>query len=74
VNIGSNLDMKNVKHDHEKPLPDPEICRTQYLGRVVDLCECLVKYSHRCSYALHFGEGVVCRHPDGRAFEKPRKT
>jgi len=66
--------MKNAKHDHEKPLPDPDICRTLYLGRVVDLCECLVKNPHRCAYALHFGEDFFCRHPHARGFEKHRKS
>lgn len=74
VIAGSALDMKNLKQGHEKPLPDPAICRTQYLGRVVDLSECLVHKPDRCSYALRFGEGVFCRHPDCRSFDKSLKT
>ena len=66
--------MKNPKQDAPKPLPDPEICRTQYLGRVVDLCECLVKNPDRCAYALRFGEGTFCRHPECRSFDKSGRT
>ena len=63
--------MTGLKPDYEKPLPNPEICRTRYLGHVINLCECLVNNPNRCPYVLRFGEGVFCRHPDGRKFEKP---
>jgi hypothetical protein len=51
--------------------PAPERCRTRYLGQSLDLSDCLVENTEDCKYALRFGLGIVCRHPDRRGFEKP---
>ncbi len=51
-------------------LPDPEICRTRYLGQALDLSECLVTNPDSCEFGARCDGSVVCRHPDGRRFEK----
>ena len=54
----------------KRHLPDREICRTRYLGKVLDISDCLVKDPEGCAYALRHGNSVFCRHPDRRSFEK----
>jgi len=51
-------------------LPDPEICRTRYLGKSLDLWRCTVENSQVCEYAFQFDNGIICHHPDRRSFEK----
>ena len=57
----------------QRHLPDPEICRTRYLGETLDFSDCLVENPEACEYALRFGSGILCRHPDRRSFEKAGK-
>jgi hypothetical protein len=54
----------------QKGFADLEKCRTRYLGQSLDFSDCLVENPDRCEYALRFGSGVLCRHPDRRSFEK----
>jgi hypothetical protein len=55
---------------NQRPLADPEKCRTRYLGQSLDFSDCLVETPDGCKYALRFGSGVLCRHPNRRSFEK----
>jgi hypothetical protein len=55
----------------QRLLPDPETCRTRYLGPTLDFSECLVNNPLVCKYAVKFGKSFFCRHPDRRSFEKP---
>ena len=43
-------------------LPDPAICRASDMGDG-DLVNCLVQRASLCLYALSFGYGYLCRHP-----------
>ena len=54
-----------------KPLPDADLCRTLYLGQILELSECLVPSPFRCPYARMVENSFFCRHPDCRKFEKP---
>jgi len=54
-------------------LPDPEICRTRYLGEALPFSDCLVENPNGCEYARRFPYCVSCCHPDRRKFEAPRK-
>ena len=62
--------MTNDTVRNQRRVPDPEKCRTRYLWPPLDFSECLVKNPDGCEYAVHFGSGVICRHPDRRSFEK----
>lgn len=57
-----------------KPLPDPQLCRTRYLGQALGLSECLVKNPFHCPYARQFEGSFFCCHPDCRKFERPPPT
>ena len=50
-------------------LPDPERCLTKHLGYSLDFSDCLVKNPYACEYAVRFGSGVFCNHPERRSFE-----
>ncbi len=56
----------------QRRLPDPEICRTRFLGDTLDYSDCLVKNPDSCGFAVRFSLGTFffCRHPDRRSFEK----
>lgn len=56
--------------NNQRCLPDPEICRTRYLGQTLDFSDCLVENPEGCKYALHFGSRFFCNRPDRRSFEK----
>jgi len=60
----------STANDH-RPLPDPERCRTKYLGQALDLSDCLVNNPAGCEFAVRFGNGVFCYHHDRRIFETP---
>ena len=53
----------------QQRLPDPETCRTRYLGTAFGFSDCLMEDANVCAYALRFGDGHLCRHPDRRKFE-----
>ena len=60
---------------NQRRLPDPELCRTGYLGESLDLWKCLVESPEACEYAFRFGNGIICHHPHRRNFRKtPRLT
>jgi len=46
----------------ERKLPDPAICRAKRAG-FGDYADCLVHLPVECGYALRFGEGYFCQHP-----------
>jgi hypothetical protein len=62
--------MSDAIVSNRKRLPDPERCRTRYLGPSLPFSDCLVKNLNGCEYGVRFGFGVICRHPDRRSFEK----
>ena len=47
----------------ERTLPDENVCRAKWavIGKVAD---CLVQAPRNCAYALSFGHGFLCHHPD----------
>jgi hypothetical protein len=47
----------------ERTLPDAAICRGESIGST-DLVDCLVPSPVECRYALPFGNGYFCQHPD----------
>jgi hypothetical protein len=53
----------------QRRLPDPEVCRTRYLGALFGFSDCLAESPGRCVYSLKFNDGFLCRHPDRRKFE-----
>jgi hypothetical protein len=55
-----------------KKLPDPEICRTGYLGKSLDLWRCMMESPEVCKYAFQFDNGIICHHPDRRSFEETK--
>ena len=54
----------------QRRLPNPEICRTGYLGETLNFSDCLVESPDACKYAVRLDSRVLCRHPDRRSFEK----
>jgi hypothetical protein len=53
----------------QQRLPDPEVCRTRYLGALFGFSDCLAELPGRCAYSLKFHDGFLCRHPERRKFE-----
>ena len=53
----------------QRPLPNPERCRTRFLGETLAFSDCLVVNPDGCEHALRYGYGVFCRHPERRSFE-----
>ena len=52
-------------------LPDPNICRTEPLGKVNIFANCLVDNPVNCPYALtNFGDGYLCKHSEWKRFLK----
>ena len=51
-------------------LPDPELCRTRYLGPFPDFSQCLAENPDDCRYGTRVVSNVFCHHPDRRRFEK----
>ncbi len=62
--------MTEIAISNQRSVPDPEKCRTRYLGQILDLSDCLVKNPEGCEFAVRFGTGVYCFHHDRRTFEK----
>lgn len=44
-------------------LPDPELCRAQLAG-FADRVNCITPRQWSCRYAIPFGLGYLCVHPD----------
>ena len=55
---------------NETRVPDPEKCRTRYVGLFLNFSDCLAENPEGCEFAVRFGLGVLCYHPDRRRFEK----
>lgn len=49
--------------DPDRKLPDPAICRAHQIN-YTNLYGCLVNEPVDCKYALKFGGGFLCRHPE----------
>jgi len=47
----------------QRKLPDVAICRAQPAG-FGDYVKCLVHFPVECEYALSFGYGYFCKHPE----------
>ena len=45
-----------------RALPDMQICRATDL--IPDFANCLVETPSACLYALSFGNGYLCKHPE----------
>jgi hypothetical protein len=54
-----------AKNCFELP-PDMEICRAEEMG-MEQFAKCLVENPIICQYALTFGYGIFCRHPNRKA-------
>jgi len=70
VNTGANRNRilmngavsNNSKQSGVKPkLPDPAVCRARQIHD--ELVECFVEQAVECKYALRYGFGWFCRHP-----------
>lgn len=49
-----------------RTFPDPAVCKCRHVyGK---LYECLTADARRCPYAMAFGHGFYCKHPDCRKF------
>jgi hypothetical protein len=49
--------------DKDDGLPDSENCRAKgFSSSDYELVNCLVEHP-LCNFALHFGSGLLCRHP-----------
>ena len=49
-----------------RALPDRKLCRVRAADD--DITECLTEYPGMCRYALSFGYGHFCRHPERKEF------
>ena len=58
---------------NRRRLPDPERCRTRQVTGYLAFTYCLVETPNGCAHAVRLGDDVLCRHPDRRNFENPRK-
>jgi hypothetical protein len=58
--------MREAEHNQPasdpKSLPDPAVCRAQRV--LPTLVECLVLKGYLCPYAIPFGSGLFCEHPE----------
>ncbi|MBT7069601.1 MAG: hypothetical protein HN975_01770 [Anaerolineae bacterium] len=57
--------MGDQQHKHTKRwgrLPDMDICRAKANG-LRGYADCWVEHYHGCEYAVPFGSGTLCRHP-----------
>lgn len=50
-------------HSTARMLPDPSICRARLAG-FAGYADCLVEHPFECTYAVFFGLGFFCRHPE----------
>ena len=55
---------ENVEaEDKNDGLPDGENCRArEFTSLDYELVDCLIEHP-LCNFALHFGYGILCRHP-----------
>jgi hypothetical protein len=64
------LSMTDDTVSNQRRFPDPEKCRTRYLGKSLGFTKCLMENSDACPYAVRFASGVSCYHPDRRSFDR----
>ena len=61
-------------NDKNDGLPDSENCRAKQLTSLdYELVDCLVKHP-LCNFALHFGSGLLCRHPQRKEIVERTKA
>lgn len=53
---------------NSRSFPDAAFCKTRHVHS--DLCECLAEDAHCCPYAMAFGYGFYCKHPERRKYER----
>jgi hypothetical protein len=56
----------------DRPEPDHENCRTLYLGRLINLYECVSGYTDECRFVRQFEGVLICGHPDCSKFQADR--
>lgn len=61
-----------MKSLHSHPFPDPAVCKPRHIYE--ELYECLAEDACCCPYAMAFGHGFYCRHPDCRNFKQETDT
>jgi hypothetical protein len=66
--------MTDATVSNQGRLPDPETCRTVYLGGYCAFYCCLVENPNCCERAVRFGDGFLCVHTGRRSFEKAPET
>ena len=54
-------------------LPDMEICRAEDMG-IAEFAKCLVEHPWECKYALSFGYGFFCWHPNHKEIARNTKA
>lgn len=61
--------MTDDTFSNQRPVPDPEKCRTMYLEQFPELSKCMVKDPDACEFSTRIGSVVYCYHPDRFGFE-----
>jgi hypothetical protein len=56
--------------DERRVLPDPDICRTSAIGDIEFFATCHVDWPFSCRYAMNYGAGYFCKHPNWKEFVK----
>src|SRR5258706_15464426 len=54
---------------NQRQLPDPEICRTRYMGKSLGFTDCLVENPNGCPFAVILPSCVSCFDPDRQSFD-----
>ena len=54
-------------------IPDAGVCRAKPAG-FGNYVDCLTESSHRCQYAVKFGDNYLCRHPDRQRIVEKTKA
>ena len=57
---------EDVEMKASRPFPDNNHCRTSFLCQ--QLFDCLAEDAWYCPYAMAFGSGFFCKHPDREHF------
>jgi hypothetical protein len=67
---GISSNMTDGMVSSQRRSPDPEKCRTRYLGKPLGFTKCLLENPDDCEFAVRFSSGVSCFHPDRRSFDR----
>ena len=74
--IGSEFERKVGHESKSAPVrgePDVSLCRAKAAG-FGDYVDCMVSKPEMCLFALRFGAGHLCRHPERQEFVLKTKT